>query len=118
METRFRLGTFFHLVGLTLMLIFVGSILSKATNVTYFFLSFAALSIGFILRRNKPAKESERFSWVRKAGQRSHEHREAKLNKKTRGKPVKSGGLFGKSRQGGERAGQGSEEESEENQQE
>ena len=118
METRHRIGSFFHLVGLTLMVIFVASILSKGTNATYLFLSFAAFFIGFMLRRNKPVQDSGRFTFVRRAGQRSHERREGKLTKIPRGRPARAGRGLGKARYERERASQEREEGTEENQQE
>ena len=118
MEIRHRIGTFFHLVGLTLMLIFFASILSKGTNMSYLFLSFVAFFIGFILRRNKPVQDSGRFSYIRKAGQHSHERRAGKMNKIPRGKPARSGRGIGKTRHEREPAIQESEEGTVENQQE
>ncbi len=67
METLHRLGTFFILVGLALMVMFVGSIMSKEINVVYLFLSLVALFVAFLLRRNKPVNESGRFRIVRQA---------------------------------------------------
>jgi len=109
-DFRHRMGMFFHLVGLTLMVIFVGSMLSKATNVTYLFLAFAAFSIGFMLRRNKPVQDSGRFAFVRRAGQRNHARREDKLKKILRGKPARAGAGLWKARHERGRAQQDREE--------
>ena len=118
METRHRIGTFCHMVGLTLMVIFIASILSKGTNATYLFLSFAAFFIGIILRRNKPVQDSGRFAFVRRAGQRGQERRGGGWNKKPTGKPVTGGAGFGKSRRDGKCAGQDIQEETDNSQQE
>jgi len=80
METLHRLGTFFILVGLALMVMFVGTIMSKEINVVYLFLSLAALFIAFLLRRNKPVNESGRFRIVRQANQRSRQRRDDRMN--------------------------------------
>jgi len=80
METLHRLGTFFILVGLALMVMFVGTIMSKEINVVYLFLSLAALLIAFLLRRNKPVNESGRFRIVRQANQRSRQRRDDRMN--------------------------------------
>jgi hypothetical protein len=80
METLHRLGTFFILVGLALMVMFVGTIMSREINVIYLFLSLAALFIAFLLRRNKPVNESGRFRIVRQANQRSRQRRDDRMN--------------------------------------
>lgn len=116
METRHRIGTFCHMVGLTLMVIFVASILSKGTNVTYLFLAFAAFSIGFMLRRNKPVQDSGRFAFVRRAGQHSQARHEGKLKKILRRKPARTGAGFWKSRHERKRAYQDYEEGTDNNQ--
>ena len=118
MEIRHRIGTFFYMVGLTLMVIYIASILSKGTNTSFLFLSFAAFFIGFILRRNKSVQDSGRFSYIRKAGQRSNERRAGKMNKIRHGKPARAGRGLGKARGKRESASQESEEGTEENQQE
>jgi hypothetical protein len=79
-----RVGTFFILVGLALMIIFVGSILSKDTHGIYLFLSFAAFLMGFLFRRNKPVNDSGRFRTIRRAGNRSRQRREERMNKRSK----------------------------------
>ena len=81
METLHRLGTFFILIGLTLLVMFVGSIISKDISVVYLFLSFASLFIAFLFRRNKPVNDSGRFGAIRRARERSRQHREERMHK-------------------------------------
>jgi hypothetical protein len=91
METLHRVGTFFILVGLALMVMFVGSIMSKETNVLYLFLALVALFIAFMLQRNKPVKDSGRFAAFRRASERSRQRRDDRMNNRyKRGNP--SGG--------------------------
>jgi hypothetical protein len=86
METSRRLGKFLILVGLTLLVIFVGSILSKVTNVTFLLLSFIALLAGFLLRRNKEVKDSGRFSMIHRARERSRQRREERMSQRQKNK--------------------------------
>jgi hypothetical protein len=94
METIHRVGTFFILVGLALMVMFVGSIMSRETNAIYLFLSFVALFVAFMLRRNKPVNDSGRFSIFRRANERRHQQVQHKNNKQAT-KPGSAGGIFG-----------------------
>jgi hypothetical protein len=77
-----RLGTFFILIGLVLLLLFTGSVLSKDFQYIYLFLSAAALFLGFLFHRAAPRQESNRFAGVRKIRQRSRERREEKQKEK------------------------------------
>ena len=77
-----RVGSFFILVGLALLIIFVGSILSKDTHGIYLFLSFLSFIVGYLFRRNKPDNDSGRFGTIRRAGERSRQRREESMNKK------------------------------------
>jgi hypothetical protein len=75
-----RAGTFFNLVGLTLLLLFIASLLGKNANGVLLFLSFTAFGVGFVFRRNKPVKESGRFVLVRRMNERSNQRRGARMN--------------------------------------
>jgi hypothetical protein len=79
MTTRHRIGTFLILVGLTLLVIFLGSVMSKQINVTFLILSMVALLSGYQLRRNRPVNDSGRFSVVRRMQARSQQRREDRL---------------------------------------
>jgi hypothetical protein len=79
-----RVGTFFILVGFALLIIFVGSILSKDTQGIYLFLSSAAFLVGFLFRRNKPVNESGRFGIIRRAGEYSRQRRAERMNNNQR----------------------------------
>jgi hypothetical protein len=82
MQTRYRLGTFFILVGLVLLILFAGSYISNDIKVSYLLLSILALLAGSILQRNKPASDSGRFSAIRRASAASRQRREEKMNQK------------------------------------
>ena len=75
-----RMGTFFILAGLALMILFVVSILTGDTSPIYLFFSFVALLLGFLLRRTKPVIESGRFGVFRNAKARKLQKREDKKN--------------------------------------
>ena len=81
MQTIHRLGTFFILVGLAAMVLFVGSAMSKDTNPRYLLLAIVALSVGFLVQRNKPTNDSGRFGAVRRANARRRQRREDSNNK-------------------------------------
>jgi hypothetical protein len=76
-----RIGTFFIMVGLALLVVFAGSIMSREINGIYLLLSLAALVLGFLFRRNKPVSDSGRFGTIRRAGERSRQHREDRINR-------------------------------------
>ena len=82
MQTHHRLGTFFILVGLGLLALFVGSFLNKDIKTTYLLISIVALLAGFLMQRNKQPRDSGRFSAIRRASANSRQHREEKMNKK------------------------------------
>jgi hypothetical protein len=78
MEPRNRFGTFFLLVGLVLMLLFVLSVMSKAMNTTFLFLAFACLSLSFVFRPRKERQDSGRFGAVKRLNQKNRERKESK----------------------------------------
>jgi uncharacterized membrane protein YccC len=71
-----RIGTFFIIVGLALLVMFVGSIMSKEIHGIYLLLSFTAFVVGFLFRRNRPVSDSGRFGTIRRLSERSRHHRE------------------------------------------
>ncbi len=82
MELNLRVGTFFLLAGIGLLLLFVGSVMGKEINVLYLFFGFIALFIGFMLRRKKPPVENTRFAYFRKMNERNSQRRQERENKK------------------------------------
>jgi hypothetical protein len=88
-----RIGTFFIVIGLVLLVMFVGSIMGKEIHGIYLFLSFAAFVVGFLFRRNRPVSDSGRFGSIRRASERSRLRREERLNQKQKrgNSPVKRG---------------------------
>ena len=79
MQTIHRLGTFFILIGLFMIILFVGSIMSKDTNSNYLLISIGALFLGFLFQRNKPTSDSGRFAAIRRASANSRQRREEKM---------------------------------------
>jgi hypothetical protein len=82
MQTLNRLGTFFILVGLVFLVLFVESVMGKDIKTTYLLISIVALLAGFLIQRNKPTSDSGRFSAIRRTSASSRQRREEKLNKK------------------------------------
>ena len=77
-----RIGTFFILIGLAFLVIFIGSIMSKEINGIYLLLSLSAIFVGFLFRRKKPVTDSGRFGTIRRATERSRQRREDRINNK------------------------------------
>lgn len=77
-----RIGTFFILVGIGVMLMFIGSGLAKAPHYGYLFTSLIILAFGVLLRRRaKPRSSSGRFRAIRGIYDKSKERREQKKRK-------------------------------------
>jgi hypothetical protein len=70
-----RIGTFFLLIGMSLMVLFVASDIAKTTYFRYFFLGAIALLVGFVFKRMTfiPSKPSNRFEGIRKYQQKRRE---------------------------------------------
>lgn len=85
METLHRIGNFFILVGLALLVLFIGSILGKEANITFLILALAVLYVGYLLRRNKPINDSGRFRTIRSIGERNRKKREEITDKEQQG---------------------------------
>ncbi len=84
-----RVGTFFILVGLSLLVLFVGSIKGKDGNGIYLLLSFAAFITGWLCRRNRTVKESRRFGILHRVNEHNRKRREEYLNnRRNRGNPA------------------------------
>jgi cytochrome c biogenesis protein CcdA len=72
-----RIGTFFLLIGLGLVILFIASDVGKTTNFGYFFIGIIMLFIGWHFKRitAPPPKPSARFEGIRKIRQRQEEAR-------------------------------------------
>ena len=73
-----RLGNFFILVGCAFLILFLASVFANEFNLLYLFITAGTLFIGFLLRSLAPRPEHSRFLGIRKASQRSRQHREEK----------------------------------------
>ena len=83
MQTLQRLGTFLILVGLVLLVLYAGSVMSKDAKTNLLLISIVALVVGLLMQRNKPpSPDSGRFSALRRASASSRQRREEKMNQK------------------------------------
>lgn len=77
-----RIGTFLILVGIGLLLVFIGSYLATTPHFCYLFSSLVVLAFGVLLRRRaKHRPRSGRFHVVRGIYDKSKERREQKKKK-------------------------------------
>jgi len=83
-----RMGTFFLLLGVLLMVIFIASDMGEVTYFRYFFFATVSILIGVFFKRitAKPPKPGTRFNWFRNLRQRQRDaakkREEAKKKKK------------------------------------
>jgi len=79
-----RVGFFFILIGLGLMVLFIFSDIGQQTQFNYFFYSVGALLMGFWLRRgnSKPRPNGNRFEGLRKIRQKQAEAAKKREEKK------------------------------------
>jgi hypothetical protein len=84
MQIPRRLGTFFTLIGLVLLVLYVGSVISSAARTSYLLVAIVALLAGILLQRNKPTGDSGRFSALRRASAATRQRREERLNEKSK----------------------------------
>ena len=62
-----RVGTFFILIGIGILVLFVASNSSGAANFDYLFWAMMSVIVGFFLRRRRePSGPSDRFSALRR----------------------------------------------------
>jgi uncharacterized membrane protein YobD (UPF0266 family) len=84
MQTSRRLGAFLILVGLVLLILFFGSVMSQDAKTNYLLLALVALFLGVLLQRNKESKDSGRFSSIRRASAASRQRREDQEKNKSK----------------------------------
>jgi len=77
-----RLGTFFILVGLGFLVLFVLSVIGQDTKTAYLLLSIAALFLGYLFRRRAPKHDSGRFGTIRRIRERSRQRRQERMSRK------------------------------------
>ena len=78
-EFVIRIGTFFIVIGVGLLILFIASDLANQPDFDYFFLSMISIGFGWLLRRRKPPPPSAgRFSMFRKAREGAQKRREEK----------------------------------------
>jgi len=82
-----RIGTFFLILGLLIIILFVASDVGDTTYFSYFFIGIILLAAGFILKRMAvpPPPSNKRFEGIRKLQQKS---REAKAKKEAAKKAI------------------------------
>ncbi len=76
-----RIGTFLILIGLGLLVIFIGSAFTSNLNIGYFVLSAIAFGLGAYLRRGSSRRESGRFNSIRKIREQSRIKKEERGSK-------------------------------------
>jgi hypothetical protein len=81
-DFRPRIGTFFILIGCGFLVLFVGTVFARETNIPYLFFAGAAVFIGYIFRRSAPRPEPSRFAGIRKMRQSSRQRLENKHEKR------------------------------------
>ena len=77
-----RLGTFFLLVGLVLLVLYAGSAITKDAKTNYLLAGVVTFLAGLLMQGKKPPSESGRFSSIRRASANSRQRREEKMNQK------------------------------------
>jgi hypothetical protein len=82
MEILRRLGTFFILVGLVLLILFAGSVMSKDAKTSYLLAGVVTFLVGLLLKGKKQPSDSGRFSAIRRASAATRQRREEKLNQR------------------------------------
>jgi len=84
MHTDFhrRMGTFFILVGLVLLLLFIASIKGQETNILYLLASLGALLLAYLSLRRVARPEPTRFAAIRKARSGASQRRADRQAKK------------------------------------
>ena len=76
-EFLIRLGTFFTLIGICLIILFAATYLGNAPDFKYFFLGLISIFIGWRLsKRKEPPPPSGRFAYVRKMRENSKKRQE------------------------------------------
>lgn len=75
-----RIGTFFLLIGIASMLLFVVSDMGKSTNFIYFFVSIIILVLGWNFKRITASapKSGSRFEALRRIAQKQREAKQKK----------------------------------------
>jgi hypothetical protein len=78
-----RVGTFFILMGIGLMMVFITYEIGGVAHFDYFLISLILLFIGFRLRaNNKPASQDSRFSSVRSISEKFKQKQSQESDKK------------------------------------
>ena len=75
-----RIGTYFILIGLLAVTLFVASDMGEITYFRYFFMGAFLFILGVIFKRVSagPANNSKRFEWLRKMRQKEREAQQRK----------------------------------------
>ena len=78
-----RVGTFFLVIGVGVMILFIASDLADQVDFDYLFIALFLLFIGWNLRRKKaPPPSAGRFAYVQKTRDNYRKNREEKLKAK------------------------------------
>jgi energy-coupling factor transporter transmembrane protein EcfT len=86
-----RIGTFFLLIGIVVVILFIASDIGAQTYFSYFFIGVILLALGWYFKRISapPASQGKRFEGIRTLQQKNRESaakREAEKNDKSKKK--------------------------------
>lgn len=77
-----RLGTFFILLGIFFLIMFIASDAANQANFDYLLLGLVGLGFGFVFRRRaSPPPPSGRFGWYKNLREKSKQRKENKGKK-------------------------------------
>ncbi|HVM72600.1 MAG TPA: hypothetical protein VMT91_12640 [Anaerolineales bacterium] len=83
MQTHNRLGTFFVLIGLVLLILYFGSVITRDSRPGYLLVAIVLLFAGILLQQYKrTTNDSGRFSAIRRASAMSRQRREEQRKNK------------------------------------
>lgn len=79
-DLRLRVGTFFIVIGVGLLALFIGSDLAKQVNFYYFFYAIICLALGAFLRISSSREKgpSQRFGAIRRHREKRRKEKEEK----------------------------------------
>ncbi len=82
-----RMGTFFFVIGVGILILFIASDLADQADFDYFFMAVLLIAIGWVFRRKKaPPPSAGRFAYLKNMRENARKKREEKLTAKQEAK--------------------------------